>query len=102
MDWFFGVDMAAYHLTGDNPKVTVVPDTFLGLGVERKKGGKSHDSQAYPTSDEMIEATQSQLMAERQKLKAASHRADAERQKAEQMADYLRSLGVDPDNLPKS
>ena len=40
MDWFFGVDMAVYHTTGVNPRVPVVPDAFLSLGVERKKGGK--------------------------------------------------------------
>ena len=46
MDWFFGVDMAVYHTTGLSPKVPVVPDAFLSLGVERKKGGKSRRSYA--------------------------------------------------------
>jgi Uma2 family endonuclease len=45
-DWFFGVDMAIYHTTGVNPRVPVVPDGFLSLGVERKKGGKSRKSYA--------------------------------------------------------
>ncbi|MEB3292633.1 MAG: Uma2 family endonuclease [Synechococcales bacterium] len=45
-DWFFGVDMAIYHTTGVSPKVPVVPDGFLSLGVERKKGGKSRRSYA--------------------------------------------------------
>ena len=40
-DWFFGVDMALYHTTGVNPLVPVVPDGFLSLGVERRKGGGS-------------------------------------------------------------
>ena len=40
--------------------------------------------------------------AERQKTQAEKQRADAERQKTIQLAEYLRSLGVDPDNLPKS
>jgi Uma2 family endonuclease len=44
MDWYFGVDMAVYHTTGENPRVPVVPDGFLSLGVERKKGGKSRRS----------------------------------------------------------
>jgi Uma2 family endonuclease len=44
MDWYFGVDMAVYHTTGANPRVPVVPDGFLSLGVERKKGGKSRKS----------------------------------------------------------
>jgi Uma2 family endonuclease len=46
MDWYFGVDMAVYHTTGVSPKVPVVPDAFLSLGVERKKGGKSRRSYA--------------------------------------------------------
>ena len=44
MDWYFGVDMAIYHTTGLNPRVPVVPDAFLSLNVERKKGGKSRRS----------------------------------------------------------
>lgn len=40
-DWFFAVDMGLYHTTGVNPRVPVVPDAFLSLGVERKKNGKS-------------------------------------------------------------
>ncbi len=44
MDWYFGVNMAVYHITGSNPRVPVVPDAFLSLGVERKKGGKSRRS----------------------------------------------------------
>ena len=44
MDWYFGVDMAIYHTTGANPRVPIVPDGFLSLGVERKKGGKSRPS----------------------------------------------------------
>jgi Uma2 family endonuclease len=46
MDWYFGVDMAVYHTKGISPKVPVVPDGFLSLGVERKKGGKSRRSYA--------------------------------------------------------
>ena len=37
MDWYFGVDMAVYHRTGENPRKPVVPDAFLSLGVERRK-----------------------------------------------------------------
>jgi Uma2 family endonuclease len=43
-DWFFAVDMGVYHTTGLNPRVPVVPDGFLSLGVERRKGGKSRSS----------------------------------------------------------
>ena len=44
MDWYFGVDMAIYHTTGISPRVPVVPDGFLSVGVERRKGGKSRRS----------------------------------------------------------
>ncbi|MDX2229005.1 MAG: Uma2 family endonuclease [Leptolyngbyaceae cyanobacterium bins.349] len=46
MDWYFGVDMAVYHTTGVSPKVPIVPDGFLSLGVDRRKGGKSRRSYA--------------------------------------------------------
>ncbi|NJO76420.1 MAG: hypothetical protein HC833_23325, partial [Leptolyngbyaceae cyanobacterium RM1_406_9] len=46
MDWYFGVDMAVYHTTGGSPRVPVVPDAFLSLGVERRKGGRSRRSYA--------------------------------------------------------
>ena len=54
MDWFFGVDMAVYHTTGVNPRVPVVPDGFLSLGVERKKGGKSRKSYAVWEENEVV------------------------------------------------
>ena len=37
MDWCFSSDMAVYHTTGTNPRVPVVPDGFLSIGVERRK-----------------------------------------------------------------
>jgi Uma2 family endonuclease len=43
-DWYFGVDMGIYHTTGANPRVPVVPDGFLSLGVDRRKNGKSRRS----------------------------------------------------------
>ena len=43
-DWFFAINMGVYHTTGAHPRVPVVPDGFLSLGVERRKGGKSRKS----------------------------------------------------------
>lgn len=40
MDWYFGVDMAVYHTTGVSPKVPVVPDAFLSIGVERRRASR--------------------------------------------------------------
>lgn len=57
MDWYFGVDMAVYHTTGVNPRVPVVPDAFLSLGVERRKasrGGKSRLSYAVWEENEIV------------------------------------------------
>ena len=229
MDWFFGVDMAVYHRTGDNLRIPVVPDAFLSLGVERKKGeefrrsyatweegdtvpmlvlemvshqlndeyegkrdlyaklgvlyyvvynpeywqrdghqpfemykliggayqlqggepywipevglgiGRSfrviggierevllwfdRQGNAYPMSEEVIESMRAQLLVERRNTLAEKQRADAERQRADaerqntlaekqradreeqkvmRMAEYLRSLGLDPDELSQS
>jgi Uma2 family endonuclease len=44
LDWFFGVNMGVYHTTGKNPRVPIVPDGFLSLGVERLKVGKLRPS----------------------------------------------------------
>ncbi|MBD2579183.1 Uma2 family endonuclease [Oscillatoria sp. FACHB-1406] len=43
-DWFFGVDMAIYHTTGNNVRVPIIPDGFLALNVERCKGGEPRSS----------------------------------------------------------
>ncbi len=54
MDWYFGVDMALYHTTGVNPRIPVVPDGFLSLGVERRKGEKSRRSYAVWEESEIV------------------------------------------------
>ncbi len=43
-DWFFGVNMGIYHTTGINPRVPIVPDGFLSLGVERVRGNQLRKS----------------------------------------------------------
>ncbi len=43
-DWFFGVNMGVYHTTGVSPRVPLVPDAFLSLGVDRLKGDKLRKS----------------------------------------------------------
>lgn len=44
LDWFLGVDMGIYHTTGTNPRIPIVPDGFLSIGIERFKGGKLRSS----------------------------------------------------------
>ena len=53
-DWFFAVDMGVYHTTGLNPRVPVVPDGFLSLGVERRKSGKSRCSYVVWEEQEIV------------------------------------------------
>ena len=112
-----------YKLIGQTYQLQIgepfwMPEVGIGIGRSRRiLGGIEQevllwfdaDGNAYPTSDEVIASTKSELIAERQKAQAEKQRADAEHQKAqtekqraEQLAEYLRSLGVDPDNLPKS
>jgi Uma2 family endonuclease len=43
-DWFFSGDMGIYHTTGSNPRVPVIPDAFLSIGVDRRRDGKSRRS----------------------------------------------------------
>ncbi|MEO0539509.1 MAG: Uma2 family endonuclease [Cyanobacteria bacterium P01_A01_bin.105] len=57
MDWFFGVDMAIYHTTGASPRVPVVPDAFLSLGVDRenrKRGSKFRKSYATWEEEDIV------------------------------------------------
>ena len=186
-DWFFGVDMAIYHTTGVHVRVPIVPDGFLSLGVERKKGGKSRKSYAVWEENgvvpilalEMVSHTPGAEYDEKLKIYAklgvlyyiiynpeywrrdqhqpfevyklldksyqlqigepywmpevdlgigryqgilggigqeflswydqqgnryltAEEKAEQEKQRAEHLAQYLRSLGIDPDNLPNN
>jgi hypothetical protein len=50
----------------------------------------------YATPDEV----QRRSAIDRYELRQAQRRADAELQKNQQLSTYLRSIGVDPDNLP--
>ena len=38
MDWFFGIDMGIYYIPNQRYPEPLVPDGFLSLGVERRKG----------------------------------------------------------------
>ncbi|CAN1208786.1 Putative restriction endonuclease domain-containing protein [Tumidithrix helvetica PCC 7403] len=53
-DWYFALGMGVYHTTGLNPKVPVVPDVFLSLGVERRKGGESRTSYVVWEEQELV------------------------------------------------
>ena len=53
-DWFFGVDMGIYHPTAVNPRVPIVPDAFLSLGVERYKNGQLRRSYVVWEENEVV------------------------------------------------
>ena len=82
MDWYFGVDMAIYHTTGVSPKVPVVPDGFLSLQVERKKGGKSRRSYATWEENDIVPVLT---------LEMVSHQPGGE---YEEKLDLYAKLGV--------
>jgi Uma2 family endonuclease len=54
-DWFFAVDMGIYHTTGVSPRVPIIPDGFLSLGVERRKGGGSRKSYCTGTINTILD-----------------------------------------------
>ncbi|NEO51866.1 MAG: Uma2 family endonuclease [Okeania sp. SIO3B5] len=43
-DWFFGINMGIFHTTGSNPRVAIVPDGFLSLGVPTLKNDQLRSS----------------------------------------------------------
>lgn len=43
-DWFFAVDMGLYHTSGASPRVPIVPNAFLSLGVPRRKASGARNS----------------------------------------------------------
>ncbi|NJK52180.1 MAG: hypothetical protein HC936_03945 [Leptolyngbyaceae cyanobacterium SU_3_3] len=82
LDWYFGVDMAVYHTTGVNPRIPVVPDGFLSMGVERKKGGKSRRSYATWEEQDVVPVFV---------LEMVSH---TPREEYEEKLEIYRKLGV--------
>ena len=74
--------MGVYHTTGLNPRVPVVPDAFLSLGVERRRSGKSRRSYVVWEEQEIVPIFV---------LEVVSHSAGGEYD--ETMAIY-RQLGV--------
>jgi len=86
-----------------------MPEVGLGIGRTRQLFGGIeiemllwHDEQgvSYPLPEEGLQRLQQQLEAERQRAELAEQQVEAERQQKARLADYLRSLGIGPDNLP--
>jgi hypothetical protein len=56
----------------------------------------------YPLPETLVQQMRQQLMIERQRVETERQRAETERQRAERLAQYLRSQGIDPDQLPNA
>ncbi|MBA3924472.1 MAG: hypothetical protein H0X31_23320, partial [Nostocaceae cyanobacterium] len=53
-----------------------------------------------PTLAERVQQEQQRVEEATIRVQQEQQRAEEERQKAERLANYLRSQGIDPDNLP--
>ena len=120
-DWYFAVDMGVYHTTGVSPKVPIVPDGFLSLGVPRRKpGNKSRKSGQYQLQlgepywmpevglaigrsqgvvGGLDRETLSWFDQRGQRYLSAEEQAQQAQQQAQRLAARLRELGVDPDTV---
>lgn len=80
-----------------------MPEVGLGIGRSQQRiGGIEQEvlswfdeqANAYPTPETVAQQLRQQLQTERQ-------RTETEQRRAEQLAQYLQSLGLDPDHLPE-
>ena len=87
-----------------------MPEVGLGIGRSRKLFGGIelevllwHDEQgvAYPLPDEALDRSQALVQRLQKQVEAERRRADSAEQQIERMAQQLRSLGIDSNNLPE-
>jgi len=88
--------------------VVWIPEISLGLGCERRVYGNwdrewlywyDRNNVRYPTAEESAE--QERMVASQERMIAQQERQQKlqERQQKEKLANYLRSLGIDPDQI---
>jgi Uma2 family endonuclease len=68
--------------------------------AESERQRAESERQRAEAEHQRAESERQRAEAERQRAEAESQRAEVERAKAERLAEYLRSQGIDPDNLP--
>ncbi len=99
-----------------NSRIIWLPEIGLGIGCEQTlQGGWQRDwlywydrfGVRYPTAEEKVmQERQARIEAEaviqqeKQRADQAQINSQQERQQKEKLADYLRSLGIDPDQIP--
>ena len=108
-------NLRAFGLVNASYKAIALPENRLWLdaigiglglwqGVYQQTSGlwlRWYDQSGWlPTLAEKIEAESQRVEAERQRTEFERQRAESERQRADKLAAYLRSQGIDPDNLP--
>jgi len=89
-----GGELGIYHPNG---KKFLTP---LELNAESEQRIQAERQRA-DLERQRADLERQQKEAERQQKEAERQRADLERQRAERFAEYLRSLGLDPDHLPE-
>jgi Putative restriction endonuclease len=79
-----------------------IPDLKLFLGTWRgsKEGRSGYWLRWWDESGTMLPWAVEQIEQERQRTEQESQRAEQEREQKERLMAYLRSQGIDPDNLP--
>ena len=108
-------NLRAFGLVNASYKAIALPENRLwldaiGIGLGLWQGVYQQTSGLWlrwynqsgwlPTLAEKIEAESQRVEAERQRTEFERQRAESERQRADKLAAYLRSQGIDPDNLP--
>jgi hypothetical protein len=73
---------------------------FLGTWRGDKEGRSGYWLRWWDESGTMLPWAIEQIELERQRAEQADQRAEQERQQKERLMDYVRSQGIDPDNLP--
>jgi Uma2 family endonuclease len=100
--------LPSVSLFPESGKVVWIPEIGLGLGCERRVYGNwdrewlywyDRDHVRYPTAEESAE--QERMIASQERMIASQERQQKlqERQQKEKLANYLRSLGIDPDKI---
>ena len=73
---------------------------FLGTWRGSKEGRAGYWLRWWDDSGTMLLWAVEQIEQERQRAEQERQRAEQERQRAERLMAYIRSQGIDPDNLP--
>ena len=95
-------------LLSESGKVLWMPEIGLGIGCERRIWGNwerewlywyNRDNVRYPSAEESAEQERKIASQERLAKQQAEAIGEQERQQKEKLANYLRSMGINPDEI---